>query len=855
MGLTRHLEEHGDRPALIFPGRTPISYRDLARRVAALATEFGPEKKLIAVTTEPTEHAVISYLAAMHGKHAVALIPPCNATALEDFVADYSPEIICRRVDARWRCHTEAGKSHGALHPDLALLLGTSGSTGKSQYVRLSAAAVHANATSIASYMELDHRDRAALILPFHYSYGVSVLNSHLEVGASIYFPEHGASHAGFAQEMREACCTNISGVPYSFEMMEQAGFRRHELPALRFMTVAGGRMQQALAETFRRHLADRSGRFFMMYGQTEATARIAFVPPDELEGNLGSIGIAIPGGKLWLADEDGKPIEQTGEPGELIYSGPNVMMGYAHGRADLARAHDLSDLRTGDIARQDERGFYSLVGRRKRMSKIAGLRLGHDAIETALEKAGIAAAVVGDDERILAMVTTPHVDDNQVLQVMMAASGLPRPHLEVGRATSLPKLSTGKIDYASLQARLRAPRRQVDVNVLDAFRQAFYPRQVGPGDTFEKLGGDSLLYVQLALTLERELGNLPEGWETMSLGDLAKIAEPRNHYRSIDSQLVLRAAAILLVVIHHATLWPIPGGAAMLVMLVGLSLARFQRQRLFAGDTLAVLRPLATNLTLYALLVAGFSLARGEVLWPSVFLVGNLGFAAPPHMMPYLYWFVEAYAQTILLSAALFCIPSVRRVAAAQPLGSGLVVLTLAVVAKLLTPYVWYIGGPQIFTLPDVFYLAVLGWCLYFLDTPPKRKAFFAVTAVVCLVLAWWGGNWTGSWVKFMLVLGAVCVLLFIPRMTLPGWAGRLILPVSAASYHIYLFHRIIPDWLGLGTQPAGAATAILIGLASGLAVFWLQKQLVGWLSYQRTSSRLGPPTNVVSGQLEAAE
>jgi len=137
----------------------------------------------------------------------------------------------------------------------------------------------------------------------------------------------------------------------------------------------------------------------------------------------------------------------------------------------------------------------------------------------------------------------------------------------------------------------------------------------------------------------------------------------------------------------------------------------------------------------------------------------------------------------------------------------------------------------------------------------PPKRKAFFAFTAVLCLVLAWWGGNWTGSWVKFMLVLGAVSVLLFIPRMTLPGWAARLILPVSAASYHIYLFHRIIPDWLGLGTQPAGVATAILIGLASGLAVFWLQKQFFGWLAYQRTSSRLGPPTNVVSGKLEAAE
>lgn len=859
MGLTRRLEEHGDRPALIFPGRTPIPYRDLALRVAAVAAEFGPEKKLVAVAAEPTEHAVISYLAAMHGRHAVALIPPCDASALDDFVADYSPEIICRRVDAHWRCRTGAGESNGALHPDLAVLLGTSGSTGKSRYVRLSAAAIEANARAIVSYLELSHRDRAALILPFHYSYGLSVLNSHLEAGASIYFPKHGASHSAFAQEMREASCTNISGVPYSFEMMDHAGFRRHDLPELRFMTVAGGRMQQALAETFRRHLADNSGCFFMMYGQTEATARIAYVPPGELEGNLGSIGIAIPGGKLRLADEDGRPIEQNGEPGELIYSGPNVMMGYAHRRADLARAHEVADLRTGDIAKRDDRGFYSIVGRRKRMSKIAGLRLSHDAIETALEKAGIAAAVVGDDERILAMVTTPNVDDNEVLQVMMAASGLPRPHLEVARATSLRKLASGKVDYASLQARLRAPRQQTAMNVLDAFRNAFYPRQVGPSDTFEKLGGDSLLYVQLSLTLERKLGSLPQGWETMPVGDLARTAEPRNHNRSIDSQLVLRAAAILLVVIHHATLWPIPGGAATLVMLVGFSLARFQRHRLFAGDGLTVLRPLAANLALYAPIVAGFSLARREVLWPSVFLSGNLGFAAPPHMVPYLYWFVEAYAQTILLWVILFSIPQARRIADAMPLASGIFVLAIAVAAKFLTPLVWYIGGPQIFTLPDILYLAILGWCLYFLDTPPKRKAFFAVATVLCLVLAWWGGNWTGSWVKFMLVLGAVFVLLFIPRITLPTWAAPLILPVSAASYHIYLFHRVIPDWLlpqlDLGTQqPFGPAAAISIGLASGLAVFWSQKQFIGWLAYRR-ASRLGWRSHVVGGPLEAAE
>lgn len=495
MEFTKRFDDLGLRPALIFPDREPISYGELARRIAQMSERFGSQKKLVAVVAEPTEHAVVAYLAALHAHHAVALLPPCKPETLDDFVADFCPEIVCRRADGRWRCLARADGPSGNLHPDLAVLLGTSGTTGKSQYVRLSAKAIHANADAIASYLELDPKDRAALILPFHYSYGLSVLNSHLVAGASIYFPGCGASDAGFADEMRAACCTNISGVPYSFEQMELTGFRHRDLPALRFMTVAGGRMRKDLAEAFARHLSDRQARFFMMYGQTEATARIAYVPPEQLAGNIGSIGIAIPGGSLWLADEHGAPIPQEGETGELIYRGPNVMMGYASGRNDLAKGSEISELRTGDMATRDASGFYHVVGRRKRMSKIAGLRISHEAIEFALEQAGISAAVAGGDDRLLALVTSGHTDD-QILKIMMAASGLPRPHLEVDRARSLPRLASGKVDYVAVQARLRATRSQSNSDVLVAFRNAFYPRQVSLDDTFEGLGGDSLLYV-----------------------------------------------------------------------------------------------------------------------------------------------------------------------------------------------------------------------------------------------------------------------------------------------------------------------------------------------------------------------
>ncbi|MDX8478921.1 AMP-binding protein [Mesorhizobium sp. VK24D] len=852
MEFTKWFAELGLRPALIFSDREPISYFELARRIAEAANRFGSQKKLVAVVAEPTEHAIIAYLAALHGNHAVVLLPPCKPEALDDFVANFSPDIVCRRVDGRWRSLVDTDGSSGNLHPDLAVLLGTSGSTGKSQYVRLSATAIQANAEAIATYLELDPNDRAALILPFHYSYGLSILNSHLVAGASVYFPRCGASDAGFAEETRAACCTNISGVPYSFEQMELTGFRRCDLPALRFMTVAGGRMRKDLAETFARHLSDRQARFFMMYGQTEATARIAYVPPEQLAGNVGSIGIAIPGGSLWLADEHGAPIRQEGETGELVYRGPNVMMGYACERNDLAKGSEISELHTGDMATRDARGFYHVVGRRKRMSKIVGLRLCHEAIEFALEQAGISGAVVGGDDRLLALVTSAHADD-QVLKVMMAASGLPRPHLEVDRARSLPRLASGKVDYVAVQRRLREKRPQPRSGVLAAFRNAFYPRQVSVDDTFEGLGGDSLLYVQLSLALERELGRAPEGWEAMPLSQLCRTARAADDRRSLDSQLALRAMSILLIVIHHATLWPIPGGAAVLVMLVGYSLARFKRQQLCAGNVLGVLRSLAAVLVPYALIVAGFSLTRGEVLWPSVFLVGNLGFAQPPHMMPYLYWFVEAYVQIVLLWVAMFCILPMRDFASVRPFAFGAVLLALSVAAKFLVPLAWNIGGPQIFTLPDVFYLTALGWCLYFATSRRKRHAIVAVVAVLCPLLAWYGGNWLGSWMKFMLVLGAVLALLYVPRITVPAWLAQLVLPVSAASYHIYLFHRIVPEWLLPGPDsvtfhPLASALAISVGMISGLVAFALQTWLIGSLARLK-SRRKNSKSLVTSG------
>lgn len=509
--FVEHLSDGGGLPALIFPDRAVITYDGLARRVANLAASFGDEKRLIAIEASFSEHAVIAYLAALAGGHAVALLPSGDTRAAAGFEGKYRPDICFRRIGERWRTDFSTHLSPETLHPDLALLLSTSGSTGQCKFVRLSGSNVEANADSIARFLHLECNDRGALILPLHYSYGLSVLNSHLAAHASLFVPRNSILDPGFVEDLRENRCTNIPGVPYSFELFEQIGLRQERLPNLRMMTVAGGGLPADLVRLYGSHLSQHGGKLFVMYGQTEATARMAYVPPHVVVENPDSIGIAIPGGELGLVDEYGMVIHETEAPGELIYSGPNIMMGYTSNRSDLSRGAELTQLKTGDLAIRDKHGFYRIVGRRSRISKIAGLRIGHDALEQALSLQGIHAAVLGDDQS----------SEDAVRNALIQASGLTALHVRASRQEILPRLPSGKVDYEQLRTCFGQHQTCNAQSVREAFREAFFPLTVADKDTFVSLGGDSLRYVRLSLGLEHVLHHLPENWENRPIAEL----------------------------------------------------------------------------------------------------------------------------------------------------------------------------------------------------------------------------------------------------------------------------------------------------------------------------------------------
>ncbi|MBI2255250.1 MAG: AMP-binding protein [Proteobacteria bacterium] len=836
VAFLNRLPDLGERPALVFANGVEITYAGLAARIEERRAELGSGRRLIFWAAEPTPDAIVTYLAALQAGHPILPLPPCdagNSARLAELAACYRPDIHAAggALDLK-----PAPAAANDCHPDLSLLLSTSGSTGAAKLVRLSRRNVESNAAAIAEYLALTPQDRSALILPLHYSYGLSVLHAHLAAGASLYFPGGSILSPGFIARIHAAGCTNLSGVPHSFELLEQIGFRDACLPALRFMTVAGGRLSAEMVRRYALHMKSQGGEFFVMYGQTEATARMAYLPPGDALAHADCIGGAIPGGAFRLVDEDGIEIAETGVMGELVYCGPNVMMGYAQSRADLAGGAECAELATGDFALRDPSGHFRLVGRRQRFSKIAGLRIAHDAVEADLQRVGLAATVTGDDRHILIAVTAA-ADIEPALARTRQLTRLPASCLKALVVLHLPRGSSGKIDYRALAALFvdaattPPPRSPVGA----AFAEIFAPRHIEDVDSFASLGGDSLSFVELSLALKPHIDPLPRGWEHWSVGDLAALAaqvQPQRARRfvlplgSIDTDLALRGSAILLVVLHHATMWPMAGGAAVLLMLVGYNLARHHGRRLFAGDVMGMLQPCLRPVILYYPLLLALCLVLGDFPWQSLLLVGNLGLDGySTEGSPLItFWFVEAYAQILVLTAALFTWGRLRRAALRRPFATGLLGLALAVASRPLADHFLDLGEMRYFFTPRILYVPLLGWCLYFADTP-QRKAIMSVVvpAVVIGLMAGEGTlGFTIVWVRALLLLLGAALLLWSTRLYLPSVLAKPLTVFAAASFSIYLFHTLpYFAWLSDFDLPTRwrAPIYIALGLSAGLA------------------------------------
>jgi acyl-CoA synthetase (AMP-forming)/AMP-acid ligase II len=797
--MTFDLRVHGQRPALLAVDGA-VTYAELADRVESLLTRLGPSRRLVLLRGRTSVDFVVALTAALTGGHPVIVAPPLRPGQADEVRATYDPDVVMDTDLVADHIVAARETSAHVLHPDLALLMSTSGSTGSPKLVRLSRSAVRSNAAAIATYLDLTDADRGILSLPLHYCYGLSILTSHLYAGAATIVTDWSVLDPCLWDLAAEHGATGLAGVPHTFDQLDQVGFP--DVSSLRYVTAAGGKLAPERVTDLVGLGRSRGWDFFVMYGQTEATARMSYLPPKLADEYPQAVGVAIPGGILRIA---GTGRARDGDVGELVYSGPNVMMGYAHGPADLAAGPDLTELRTGDLAREVQPGVFEVVGRKSRFAKVFGLRLDLDEIERRLPSPAACVELDGG----LGVISPDADAANRVAKLCDIPTWVIQ-----GVVAEVPRLPSGKPDRQTVTALLSRDddatlQRPASAGVRELYERLLGHERIEPGESFVSLGADSLSYVELSVRLGGIIDPLPRDWHRRSVAELDGMARtPRRRARTstpvnVDPTVLLRAIAIVLIVATHANLLTLMGGAHALLAVCGYNAARF----LPTGQAPA-----------RALLRGAWRIALPSSLWigtlalwgsyaptTAVFLNGALG--ANHWTVDWQFWFLEAAIWTLVGLAAALAIPPLRRLEASHPFTAAMVLLAGA--AALRYALVGVSAGPlERYSVPVVAWCFVLGWAAARAEANWQR--------VVVLLAA--GGllfDFFGDSIRELIIGSAVAVLLWAKPVQLPRWAATTCSAVAGASLAIYLTHWQIYPHLEDRYPLAATLSSLVVGLA----------------------------------------
>lgn len=430
-----------------------INYGDVRSKVARAAQTFNEGKRGLVVCCLPNNiDGVLAYLAAAASGHAICLANP-ELNNIDTLIANYQPEWVVTPEaeldgyrDVKWgldglQVFQRKTQSEILVHPDLYLLLLTSGSTGSSKSVRLSYDNITSNTQAIIESLDLTSDQRALAHLPLFYSFGLSVLHSQLAVGASCVLIQQGMMSRDFWKTTREQKATLFPGVPYHYEMLAKLGLQRLDAPELKIFLQAGGKIRNELAQDIWSYVKNKQGRFFIMYGQTEASPRICCLPVHQRPDKIGSCGKVLSGGHLVIED------------GEVVYLGKNVMMGYAENRIDLGRGDDMHGrLMTGDLGFLDEEFYLTITGRKQRFAKLFGQRISLDDLETLAGKISPAYALESPEKIVIVIPSTDYDAQKDIHRHVVTETTLNPVWLEVRGIENIPYKANGKVDYQKLK-------------------------------------------------------------------------------------------------------------------------------------------------------------------------------------------------------------------------------------------------------------------------------------------------------------------------------------------------------------------------------------------------------------------
>ena len=385
--------------------------------------KYLPQRSLIFLLAENKIGSLLGYTAALSNRIVPLVISANTEEVLYNHLYDlYQPEYLWMPeskaegkeiVFSAWEyCLVKTGNQPIPMYEELSLLLPTSGSTGSPKLVRHSYRNIEANADNVRRLFKLDGTEKAMAILPMHYTMGLSVIASHLLAGATLLLSGRSLLDKGFWATLKEA--TSFTGVPYSYEILTKMRFTRMDLPNLKVITQGGGKLTEAMWNTLAQYAQDKGKQFIATYGQSECTARMAYLPAEMALDKVCSIGIAEPGGQLSIIDDNGNETFEGEAQGEMVYRGENVTLGYATCREDLLKGDENHGImHTGDLARRDADGCYYIIGRLKRFLKIFGLRIGLDEVERMIKaEYKTDCYCKGNDEKLIVLVTDPKLVD-----------------------------------------------------------------------------------------------------------------------------------------------------------------------------------------------------------------------------------------------------------------------------------------------------------------------------------------------------------------------------------------------------------------------------------------------------------
>ncbi|WP_242638745.1 AMP-binding protein [Mycolicibacterium sp. S2-37] len=820
--LIEHLAGFGDRPAVVTP-ELELSYRELAQRVDATIAALGPRRRLVVIETRNELATLVPYLAALAGRHVALPLPPGRDT--DAIVDTYRPDATVARDGSIVVLGSPAA---ALLHDDLALLLSTSGSTGSPKLVRLSRDNLLSNAEAIAAYLNIGENDCAPTVLPMSYCYGLSVVHSHLLRGARLLLTDRSVVDPRFWELFVRHRATSLAGVPYTFDLLDRIGFDSMSLPDLRYVTEAGGRLAPDRVRRLAELGAASGWELFVMYGATEATARMAYLPPHQARTHPASIGLPIPGGAFDIA-----PLDGWDEPGvgELVYRGPNVMLGYAQRRADLALGRTVAELRTGDVARRGADGLFEVIGRSHRFVKLFGLRVDLHRVETLLLEAGFPTQCT-DDGRHLVVGVAGAFDAARVRTVAADAAGLPADAVTVVRMTELPMLPSGKPDYAAVRAAAAAaPPGPSDSDIRRMFADVLHVdgSRIGPDATFTDLGGTSLTYVTTSVRLQRLLGRSPPDWPNLPVADLeqrAAAAAParRGLSATVETSVLLRAVAIVLIVGSHAGLFELWGGAHILLAVAGYNFARFGLSAVPRRDRIRRLRSTIAWIALPSIVWVVVVMAFTDDYHASNLLLANKILGPHDSMTAGRLWFVEVLVYTLVALTLLCALPAVDRWERRAPLAFAAVFLAGGVALRF--DILGLELGRQAWFTYLAFWFFAAGWV-----AATARTALTRVTLTAVVGLCLYG--YFGDGVREVLVLTGVLLLIWLPGLRCPAWAAVLAGVLAEASLYTYLTHyQVYPL---MDDHP-------VVGVVCALTVGVLLSSTVGRLRRWRAAGT-GPP------------